>query len=348
VSLVDPVFEEEFKEEYSKLETPELRRGAVVRGKVISIDKESVIVNISYKYDGILFVSEFGGHLPEIGEEIPVIVRRIDDRAGVVWLSFKNAARKEVIQKLTALKEKDQPIEGKILRRIKGGYLIELGLRYFKGVLLDELSGLKPEARLEIGEEIKAYIDAIDFRRNRVILDRERLLKETKEKELLEFLSKLQVGQKLKGTIKNVTDFGIFVNVGPADVLIRRRELAWKRFNHPSELFNPGDEVEFIVTSIDLEKKKVQGSIKQATKTRWHLLAENVKVGQVFEATVKKKTEAGLFVWLQPGLDGLLPKEEFSKYIRDVASLQEGEPIRVKVKSVNLPARLIVLTHPTR
>lgn len=346
--MVEPVFEGEFQEEYSKLENLQIKKGSVVRGKVISINEDNVVVNISYKYDGILPASEFGGRLPEIGEELPVIIRRIDDRAGIVWLSFRSAARKEVIQKLKELKEKNQPVEGRVIRRIKGGYLIDLGVRYFKGILLDELSGLNQEQRLKPEDEVEAYIDAIDFKRSRVILDREKLVKEKKEKEILEFLSGLEVGQKLKGVVKNITDFGIFVSAGPVDVLIRKRELAWKRVNHPSELFKPGDEVEFVITFVDLENKKVQGSIKQATRTRWHALAEQIKVGQVFDGTVKKKTDSGLFVWLIPGLDGLLPKDEFSKYIRDVASLEEGEPIRVRVKSVNLPARMIILTHPTR
>jgi len=346
--LVEPVFEGEFKEEYSKLETLQIKKGAVVRGQVISISEGNVIVNISYKYDGILPVSEFGGRLPEIGEEIPVIIRRIDDRAGIVWLTFRSAARKEEIQKLAELKEKNQAVHGKVVRRIKNGYLVDLGLRYFKGILLDELSGLKQGQRLNPGDEVEAYIDAIDYKRSRVILDRERLVKEKEEKSILEFLGSLEVGQKLKGVVKTVTNFGIFVTVGPVDVLIRKRELAWKKVEHPSELFKPGDEVEFVVTSVDLEGKKVQGSVKQATRTKWHTLAEQVKVGQIFDGTVKKKTDSGLFVWLLPGLDGLLPKDEFSKYIRDVASLEEGEPIRVRVKSINLPARMIILTHPTR
>lgn len=337
-----------FREEYQKIEEPELRRGKAVRGKVITITEDSVVVNIGYKYDGLVPISEFGEKLPEVGEEIPVIIKKIDDRAGVVWLSFRSAERKEAIQRILEIKEKSEILKGKILRRVKGGYLVDLGYRFFKGILLDELSGSTRSETLNPGDEIEAYIDAIDFKRKRVFLDREKWLSERKEKEAEQLLSSLKVGQKIKGTVKNITDFGVFVNIGPVDALIRTKELSWKKISDPREVVSEGEEVEFVITSVDPELKKVQGSIRQAKKTRWHVLAESVKIGDIFEGTVKKKTQAGLYVWLMPGLDGLLPKEEFSKYIRDVSVLKEGEHIRVRVKSVNLSSRLIVLTHPTR
>ncbi|MCX7831884.1 MAG: S1 RNA-binding domain-containing protein [Actinobacteria bacterium] len=342
--MSDPMFEEEFQESADI----EIRRGKVVRGRVIFIMDDSVVVNIGYKYDGLVPISEFSGNLPKEGEEIPVIIRRIDDRAGVVWLSYRSAEKKEASQKLFEHKEKGEPIKGKVVKRIKGGYLIDLGFRAFKGILLDELSGETKGERLEAGSEIDAYIDAIDLRRRRAILDRERLLSERKDREIQELMASLKVGQKIKGKIKNITDFGIFVNVGPIDVLVRNRELSWRKLENPKEVFREGQEVELVLTQIDFENKKLQGSIRLATKTRWHIMAEKVKVGDIFEGKVKKKTKSGIYVWLSPGLDGLLPLEEFEKYIRDISTLAEGESIRVRVKSVDIPAKRIILTHPTR
>lgn len=337
-----------FNEELGKIEEVEIRRGKAVRGKVISISDEAVVVNIGYKYDGLVPIQEFGSRMPEIDQEIPVIIKKIDDRSGIVWLSFKSAEKKEAIQKITEIKEKGETLKGIIKRRIKGGYLVDISTGYFRGILLDELSGTSLTGALKAGDEIEAYIDAIDFKRRRVILDRERLVREKRERETARFLEELKVGEKHKGTVKNVTDFGIFVEVGPIDVLIRKRELSWERLEHPSQAFKEGDEVEFVITSIDKEKGRVQGSIRLARKTRWHLLADKVSVGDVFEGRVKKKTGSGLYVWLMEGLDGLLPQEEFSKYIRDVTSLKEGDPIRVRIKSINPASRLIILTHPTR
>lgn len=337
-----------FNEQLDKLEEVEIKKGRVVRGPVIAVLEDSVIVNLGYKYDGLVPISEFSNKVPEIGEEIPVIVKKIDDKAGVVLLSFKSAERREALQKVSEAKEKGLPVKGVVIRKIKGGYLVDLGFRFLKGVLLEELSGASLDGPVKTGSEVEAYVDAIDVKRRRVILDRERFLKERKEKGVVEFLQNLKVGEKLKGKVKNITDFGVFVNIGPVDVLIRKRELSWRRFEKPEEVVKVGDEVEFVLTHVDIENKKLQGSVKQATKTRWHMLAEKVKAGDIFEGKVKKKTSAGIYVWLMPGLDGLLPKEEFSKYIRDVSLLAEGDPIRVRVKSVNLQARMIILTHPTR
>lgn len=344
IGLSVQMFEEEFQESTDV----EIKRGKVVRGRVISIMDDSVVVNIGYKYDGLVPISEFSGNPPEIGEEIPVIVRKIDDRAGVVWLSFRSAERKEAYQKIFEFKEKREPIRGKVIKRIKGGYLIDLGFRAFKGILLDELSGETMGEKLEAGCELDAYIDAVDLKRRRVILDRERLLSERKDREIKELMSSLKVGQKIKGKIKNITDFGIFVNIGPIDVLVRNKELSWQKIENPKETFKEGQQVELVLTHIDSENQRLQGSIRLATKTKWHVMAEKVKVGDIFEGKVKKKTKSGIYVWLLPGLDGLLPHEEFEKYIRDVTNLTEGESIRVRVKRVDLPAKRIILTHPTR
>lgn len=340
--------EPKFNEEIEKMFSQTLKRGQVVRGEVISISNDSVAVNIGHKYDGIVPIDEFSGRPPETGEEIPVIVRRIDDKSGVVILSYRSAERREALQRLNQYLNEKKPVKGKILRRIRNGYLVDLGLRFFKGILLSELSGLKPGEALEPEQEIEAYIDAIDIKRRRVILDRERLVREKEEEEIRAFFDSLRIGDKVKGKIKNITDFGVFVEVGPVDVLVRLPELSWKRVKHPSEVFSEGEEVELIITGIESEKKRVQGSIRLAKKTRWHVLAEKVKPGDIFEGTVKKKTSAGIYIWLMPGLDGLLPKDEFSKYIRDVNLLNVGDPIRVRVKEIHPESRLIILTHPTR
>jgi ribosomal protein S1 len=340
--------EPKFNEEIEKMFSQTLRRGQVVRGEVISISDDSVAVNIGYKYDGIVPIDEFSGKLPEAGEEIPVIVRKIDDRGGVVILSYRSAERREAFQRINQYFNEKKPIRGKIIRKVKDGYLVDLGVRFFKGILLNELSGLRPGEILEPEEEIEAYIDAVDFKRRRVILDRERFINEKKKEEIESYLSTVKVGDKFKGKIKNITDFGVFVEIGPVDVLVRKFELSWKRVEHPSEIFKEGDEVELVVISVDREKQRIQGSIRLAKKTRWHILAERINPGDIFEGTVKKKSPDGIYVWLMPGLDGLLPKEEFSKYIRDVSLLNVGDHIRGRVKEIIPELRRIILTHPTR
>ncbi len=346
VALTKPAFENEFEKMISETET--LRRGQVVRGTVVSITEDSAIINIGHKYDGIVPLAEFGEKTPQTGSELPVIVKKVDERAGVIYLSCKSAERKEVIQRLKNYKEKKVPLKGVILKKVKGGYLVDIDLRGFRGFLIDELSGAKKNEKLEEGQEIEAFVDAIDFRRKRVVLDRATLIEKQKEDEIREFLGNIEAGQKLKGRIKSITDFGIFVDVGPLDVLIRKSNLSWKRIKHPSELFKEGDQVEFVVISVNPEKKKIQGSIKSALKTKWHAEAEKVHPGEVFEATVKKISQGGIYLWLKPGLDGFLPAGEFSKYIRDLNQLNEGDKVRVRIKSIDMSRRMIYLTHPTR
>lgn len=344
MQLAEPIFNEEFE----KMMSQGLRRGQVVRGEVIAVSQESVAVNIGYKYDGVVSIEEFAGKIPEVGEKIPVIVRKIDDRSGIVILSHRSAERKEALQKLNEHIRERKPVKGVVLKRVKGGYLVDLGFRFIRGIILDELSGLRAGERLNPGDSVEAYVDLIDVKRRRAILDRETFIKEKGKREVLEFLNTLEVGDKLKGKVKTITDFGVFVAVGPVDVLVRKRELDWKKFEHPADAVSEGQEVELVITSIDREKAKVQGSMRLARKTRWHSLAEKVKPGDVFEGRVKKKTKSGIYVWLLPGLDGLLPQEEFSKYIRDVSQLKEGDPIRVRIKNIQPDIRLIILSHPTR
>lgn len=334
---INSLYEEAFKK---------LSPGDLLEGKIISENEGDFVIDVGYKYEGLVPKSEFGEEVPGVGSKVAVIVRKVNDDEGRIVLTHSGALRRIAFEKVKEAQETGFPIKGEVKSRIKGGYLVDVGVNAF---LPFSLSGItrneNPDDLVE--REIEAYVETFDYRKKKIVLDRKTLIEERKEHEIDEFLRELRRGDILKGKITAITGFGAFVDVGPLEGLVRTTDVAWGKVENISEVLKPGENYRVAVLSVDIEKRKLQLGIKQARKSVWHERVKSLSSGEVINGRIKKVTTKGIYAWLKPGLDGFLPLEELRKYTRRVNVLREGDPITVKVKSIDTLDREIILGHPT-
>lgn len=324
----------------------EIKIGKIVEAEVIGSDDTNVIVNLNYKFEGYIDRGEFE-EVPEKGSRIQVQIKRIDDRRGAVFASYRQARLNRDMNLIRKKIKEKQPLKCRVVKLADKGLEVKLEDSILKGFIPVRKAGTRLQP-VKPGELIEAYPEKLNGKSGVVILNRFSRIKELKEAEIDEFLSKLNKGDRLTGKVKSVTDFGAFVTIGPIDALVPKSELSWKRLSSPHEAVKPGDTIDIEVLDVNREERKVLASHRMTIKTRWHEHAEKIRPGDVFRGRVKKKTDSGYFVWLDEYLDGFLPREEFDKYIRSVESLNEGDEISVRVDQVLPNRRRILLKHPTR
>lgn len=321
--------------------------GELIEGVVVAVNDNDVTIDFGYKYEGTVQRSEFEDKLPAAGDTLPVIVKKIDDEKGRIFLTHKGAKKRIAIEKINkALREKTS-VKGIVKERVKGGFIVDIGLNSF---LPFSLAGIKKNEEPDdlIGEEIEVFLESFDASRKRAVLNRKELLEGRHKNELRRFLSGLRKGDTLQGVISGFASFGAFVDVGPMKGLIRLSDLSWRKVDHPSKVVSEGDRVSVIVLHADVEQEKLLLGLKQAEKTEWHKRAEKINEGKIIKGTIKKVTTKGIFVWIGRGIDGFLPLEELRSYTRKLHVLREGDAITVKVGSVDLINREIILKHPTQ
>lgn len=333
------------KEEF-KAHLTEVSPGQIVEAEVIRADETSVIVNLNYKFEGYIDRNEFENP-PVEGSKIPVIIKRIDDRRGAVFVSHREARLRSDIRQIRSKIRGKQPVACEVIKLTERGIAVSIKGTVLKGYIPKSSSGIRLQP-VKPGDEVEAYAEKINRKTGTVVLNRIKRLMDIREREIDEFLSQLNPGDRLSGRVKNVTDFGAFITIGPVDALVPRAELSWRRLNDPAEVVKVGDIIDVEIINVNREDKKVLASHRATIKTRWHMQAEKVKPGDVYRGRVKKKTDSGYLVWLDDSLDGFLPEEEFGKYISPVRSLDEGDEISVRVDRVIMNKRIILLKHPTR
>lgn len=322
------------------------QEGSLIEGEVVGYTENEVLLNIGYKYEGAILKSEFKKDIPSRGEPVKAIVSLVNEKSGVVVLSYKKARAIQAIDNIKKALEEGKRIKGRITKKVKGGYLVDIGLTAF---LPGSLSGIPRGTENDriVNREVEVKVKSMDQKKKDIILDRVSVLEEDRKKRARTFLSSLERGDMVEGVVKNITDFGVFIDLGPVDALVRTRDLSWKVVEHPSEIVSLGQKAKLKVLNVDIEKERLLCGLKQTITTRWHKLARTVRPGQVFKGTVKKRANRGTYIWLKPGLDGFLPKEEYSKYIRKITDLSEGDSINVKIKEIDEMSMTIVLVHPT-
>ena len=325
--------------------------GDIVRGRVLKITPTEVVVDIGYKSEGLLPVTEVTGYGGEVqakpGEELDVFIERLEDASGYVVLSREKAERMLVWDRIEAAYKGDQPINGRVVDRVKGGLSVDVG--GVKAFLPGSLIDTKPVKNLDTfkGHEYPFKIVSFDKKRNNVVLSRRAIVEKEQQQAKVATFSRLQEGQITHGIVKNITDYGVFVDLGGVDGLLHITDISWGRVNHPSEYFNVGDEIEVSVLKFDPQAERVSLGYKQKSPDPWLDVVVRYPLGTKVHGKVVALTDYGAFVELEEGVEGLIHVSEMSwtRKVRNPSKiLSVGADVEAVVSDVNVPNRRISLS----
>lgn len=330
-----------------------LHRGDIVTGKVINVTGDEIVVNVGYKADGIIPRNEISNDnsinlhdIVKIGDEIKVYVIKVDDGEGNVLLSKKKVDIEKGWLDLEKIKESQSLVETKVIEAVRGGVVsISRGIRCF--IPASQLSDRYVEdLKNFVGKSFNAKIIEFDRRKNKVVLSRKVVVVEEKKEKKHEVFSQLEKGQRIKGEVRQITDFGAFVDIGGIDGLIHISEMSWGRVKHPSEILKSGDIVEVEVLDFDETAEKISLSLKNTQPQPWDSVGENYKAGDIVEGKVVKLLDFGAFIELEPGLDGLVHISQISdKHIAKPSDvLNVHEKVKVKILDINKEEKRISLS----
>jgi small subunit ribosomal protein S1 len=317
----------------------------------MKVTPSDVVVDIGYKSEGLLPVGEVTGFDGTVsvkrGDEIEVFIERLEDSSGYVTLSREKAARMRVWDVIEAAYKADEPISGRVVDRVKGGLAVDVG--GVKAFLPGSLIDTKPVKNLDAlrGHEMKFKIVSFDKKRSNVVLSRRAIVEVEQTVAKQATFGRLKEGEHTHGIVKNITDYGVFVDLGGVDGLLHITDISWGRVTHPSEYFNVGDEIEVAVLKFDSGSERVSLGYKQKTPDPWLDVADRYPLGSRVKGHVVSLTDYGAFVELEDGVEGLIHVSEMSwtKKIRHPAKmLNIGDTVEAVVSDVNVPNRRISLS----
>jgi small subunit ribosomal protein S1 len=304
-TLMD-MYEESFKR---------FAEGEVVTGRIISVDKDHVLVDIGYKSEGQIRIHEFkdekGNISAQIGDKVEVMVEWWDDEEERVVLSKEKAQNVKVWEEIKKSYDEEGIIEGVITSRVKGGFSVDIGVQAF---LPGSQADLRPIRNLDdlVGKKYKFKILKYNRKRSNIVLSRRAILEEEREQKRTATLAVIEEGKVLDGVVKNITEYGVFVDLGGVDGLLHITDISWGRVKHPSELFSISDQIKVKVLNFDIEKERVSLGMKQLTPDPWTLAATKYPVGSRVNGKVVSLTDYGAFVELEEGIEGLIHVSEMS------------------------------------
>jgi small subunit ribosomal protein S1 len=318
-----------------------LDEGQVLHGLIVAKSNDELLVDIGGKSEGVVTSRELSSGISiadlKIGDTLEVLVHRIDgDGDGTMYLSEKRARALKTWEKVLEAHERNDAINATVTQVVKGGVLVDLGMRGF--VPASQIRR-HPVGNLDelVGKELRLKVIDLDHKRRRVVLSQRVVLEEELNQKKMELLSTLQAGQIREGTIVRLADFGAFVDLGGIDGLIHNSELSWSRIKHPSEVVQIGDKVMVEVMKFDAEAKKVSLSVKHSLEDPWKTVPDQLVEGTLVPATLIKATQNYLLVELLPGVTGMVPKSEFDA----AAPPAQGEQVQVRLLSINTGTRRI-------
>ncbi len=289
--------------------------GEVVTGRIISVDKDHVLVDIGYKSEGQIRIHEFRDENGVInakpGDMVEVMVEWWDDENEVVILSKEKAAKVKVWDDIKKAHDNDEIIQGVILARVKGGFSVDVGVQAF---LPGSQADLRPIRNLDemVGKTFNFKVLKYNRKRSNIVLSRRALLEQERETKRTATLNTIHEGKILNGVVKNLTEYGVFVDLGGVDGLLHITDISWGRVKHPSELFKVGDEITVKVLNLDVEKERVSLGMKQLTQDPWISAVEKYPIGSRISGKVVSLTDYGAFVELEEGIEGLIHVSEMS------------------------------------
>lgn len=326
--------------------------GDLVTGTVVKIERDEVLLDIGFKSEGVIPVRELSirkdanpEDIVAMGETIEALVLQKEDKDGRLILSKKRAEYERAWNRVEEDFNNGQNVEGEVIEVVKGGLILDIGLRGFLPASLVDLRRVK-DLNAYLGTRIEARVIEMDRNRNNVVLSRRVVLEEARKAERSEILSKLQAGMRLKGVVSSIVDFGAFVDLGGIDGLIHISELSWNHVNHPSEVVKVGQEVEVQVLDVDLNRERISLGLKQTTEDPWRTLVKKYPVGAIVEGRVTKLVPFGAFVDLGDGIEGLVHISEMARQHVDAPSqvTDVNDTVQVKVMEIDLDRRRISLS----
>jgi small subunit ribosomal protein S1 len=328
------------------LETINAQPGAVVKAIVVDIQSEFVLVDAGLKSEGLVPRIEFGKDAIAIGDEVEVVVKKVENGFGETRLSYEEAKRVHAWRRLEKCCEDSETVIGVIVERVKGGFTVELdAVRAFLPGSLVDVKPIRDPGYLE-GKELEFKIIKMDQKRNNIVVSRRAVMEEESSVEREARLSQLQEGQEVTGVVKNVTDYGAFVDLGGVDGLLHITDMAWKRVKHPSELLTMGDEIRVKILKFDREKNRVSLGMKQLGEDPWVNIERRYPVNTRVFGKITNVTDYGCFVQLEEGVEGLVHMSELdwtNKNVHPSKVVQSGEELEVMILDINEERRRISL-----
>jgi small subunit ribosomal protein S1 len=332
------------------LNTIEMAPGSIVTGTVVDIDDDWVVVHAGLKSEGVIpknqFLNEEGVCTLTIGDQVKVAMEVVDDGFGETRLSREKARRAESWEKLEEASEQGEVVIGIINGKVKGGFTVDVNdIRAFLPGSLVDIRPLRETAHLE-GKPLEFKVIKLDQKRNNVVVSRRAVLEEENSHEREELLASMQEGQDVKGIVKNLTDYGAFVDLGGVDGLLHITDMAWKRIRHPSEMVNVGDEVDVRILKFDREKNRVSLGMKQLGDDPWADIVRRYPEGARVTATVTNLTDYGCFAEIEEGVEGLVHVSEMdwtNKNIHPSKVVSVGDETEVMVLDIDQERRRISL-----
>ena len=328
----------------------EMQPGSIVSGVVLDVDKNWVTVHVGLKSEGVISIDEFrtnDGQLNiEVGDQIEVALEAVEDGYGETRISREKARKISTWKNLEHALETGEFVTGKILNRVKGGFAVEVDVvkAFLPGSLVDTRP-LKEAPNIE--NTIQDFkVIKLDYKRNNVVLSRKAVLEEANSAEKLELLKNLEEGQIVKGIVKNITDYGAFIDLGGLDGLLHITDISWSRVINPADSLNLGEEIEVKVLSFDKEKLRVSLGLKQIQNDPWEEIDSKYSSGGIYEAVVSNVTDYGCFAELEQGIEGLIHLSELdwtSKNIHPSKVVSQDEKIKVMILEIDREKRRISL-----
>jgi len=329
-----------------------LKRGDTVKGKIVKVEDNQAIVDIGYKYDGVIPLRELSNvnldnasSAVQVGQEVELKVLRINDEKETLELSKRAVDSQKAWDDLQAKMDKGEIFEATVTDVVKGGLVVDVGLRGFipasmvERHFVEDFSGYK-------GRTLRLKVKELDREKNKVILSRKDVLDQEFEENKKKVFASLQVGQIVDGTVQRLTPFGAFVDVGGVDGLVHVSEIAWHHVDKPSDVLKEGDHVKVQVLKLDPENDRISLSIKAAQPSPWQQAADKFKIGDIVTGTVKRLVSFGAFVEIAPGVEGLVHISQIAH--RHIGTphevLKEGQEVQAKILDINVDEKRVSLS----
>jgi len=326
--------------------------GDIVEGTVVKVDRDEVLLDIGYKTEGVILARELSikhdvdpDEIVSVGDEIEALVLQKEDKEGRLLLSKKRAQYERAWGTIERIKEEDGVVTGSVIEVVKGGLILDIGLRGFLPASLVEMRRVR-DLQPYVGRELEAKIIELDKNRNNVVLSRRAWLEQTQSEVRTNFLQTLQKGQVRSGVVSSIVNFGAFVDLGGVDGLVHVSELSWKHIDHPSEVVEVGQPVTVEVLEVDLDRERVSLSLKATQEDPWRVFARTHAVGQIVPGKVTKLVPFGAFVRVEDGIEGLVHISELAQRHVELPDqvVKVGEEVFVKVIDIDLERRRISLS----
>jgi small subunit ribosomal protein S1 len=326
--------------------------GDIVDGTIVKVDRDEVLLDIGYKTEGVIPSRELSikhdvdpHEVVSVGDIVEALVLQKEDKEGRLILSKKRAQYERAWGDIEKIKAEDGVVEGTVIEVVKGGLILDIGLRGFLPASLVEMRRVR-DLDPYIGQKIEAKIIELDKNRNNVVLSRRAWLEQTQSAVRQKFLDELAKGQIRKGVISSIVNFGAFVDLGGVDGLVHVSELSWKHIDHPNEVVQVGDEVTVEVLDVDLERERVSLSLKATQEDPWQHFARTHQIGQIVPGKATKLVPFGAFVRVEEGIEGLVHISELAERHVEIPEqvVQIGDSVMVKIIDIDLERRRISLS----